>query len=175
MTQQNFNVEIFNKFGFESTSKGNIICPRQDCEIEFQLLDGQQSLTDDQKKEIWNHVQDDHPTLFKQLFEKYSTKATFTPREQKIDSAIEIVGATYVKINQILSKISITGLNEQQILQLISQENAKMEQKLADVLMDVSTPSQQQRTSSSLASHVATFLTTASQLHVEPILRRSRA
>ncbi|CAF1246854.1 unnamed protein product, partial [Rotaria sordida] len=74
-------------------------------------------------------------------------------QQNKIDSAIEIVGTTYVKINQILSKISITGLNEQQVLQLISQENAKMEQKLAEVLMDVSTPSQQQRTSSSLASH----------------------
>ena len=65
----------------------------------------------------------------------------------KIDRAFETVGATYTKINQILSKIG-NSINEQQAIQLIKDENKKMEHELAQLFGEFSGASQSLTTSS---------------------------
>jgi len=64
----------------------------------------------------------------------------------KIDGAFEIVGATSVKINQILSKIA-NSINEQQAIQMIKDENKKMEHALVQLFGDSSSPIQPTTTS----------------------------
>ncbi|CAF4005490.1 unnamed protein product, partial [Rotaria socialis] len=65
-----------------------------------------------------------------------------------IDRALELIGVSNAKINQIMVKLSMNALNEKQTLQLISEENKQMEHKLAEVLLGYSTLSQQHTTSS---------------------------
>ncbi|CAF1356048.1 unnamed protein product [Rotaria socialis] len=69
-------------------------------------------------------------------------------QEEKIDRALELIGVSNAKINQIMVKLSMNALNEKQTLQLISEENKQMEHKLAEVLLGYSTLSQQHTTSS---------------------------
>ncbi|CAF4900060.1 unnamed protein product, partial [Rotaria socialis] len=66
----------------------------------------------------------------------------------QIDRALELIGVSNAKINQIMVKLSMNALNEKQTLQLISEENKQMEHKLAEVLLGYSTLSQQHTTSS---------------------------
>ncbi|CAF2060588.1 unnamed protein product [Rotaria magnacalcarata] len=69
-------------------------------------------------------------------------------QEEKIHRAFELIGAYNPKINEIIAKLSMNALNEQQTLQLISEENKQMEHKLAELLLGYSTLSQQHTTSS---------------------------
>ena len=55
----------------------------------------------------------------------------------KIRRAFEMVGATNAKINQILSKIG-NSINEQQAIQLIKDENKKMEHELVQLFGEFS-------------------------------------
>ncbi|CAM4837378.1 unnamed protein product [Rotaria socialis] len=148
MNQPNFNVEIFNIFRFDSTPNGSIKCPDNNCGFNIALLADEDDLTRSQKNELWSHVEELHHDLFASLYERCSTKAIFIPREDKIDRALELIGVSNAKINQIMVKLSMNALNEKQTLQLISEENKQMEHKLAEVLLGYSTLSQQHTTSS---------------------------
>ncbi|CAF3004396.1 unnamed protein product [Rotaria socialis] len=69
-------------------------------------------------------------------------------QEDKINKAFELVGTSYGKINQILSKLFTSIINEQEAIHQIVLENKKIENMLIEVLMCSSTTTQQHTTSS---------------------------
>ncbi|CAF3929493.1 unnamed protein product [Rotaria sp. Silwood2] len=62
-----------------------------------------------------------------------------------IDRTFQLVGASNVNINKILSKLSMNFDNDQTVLQLIFAENKRMGQRLAVVLTSFSAPNQQEK------------------------------
>ena len=60
------------------------MCPQGDCGFVMELNDESNSLTQEQKKAMWIHVQQEHADVFDYLHRKYST-ATYVPRENKVN------------------------------------------------------------------------------------------
>ncbi|CAF4580489.1 unnamed protein product [Rotaria socialis] len=116
--------------------------------MTLDMMDSEETLSNELKYSIWNHMYEIHSGSFERLVEKYSTVVKFIPREQKINKAFELVGTSYGKINQILSKLSTSIINEQEAIHQIVLENKKIENMLIEVLMCSSTTTQQHTTSS---------------------------
>ena len=65
-------------------SEGKLKCPIKDCEMAFDMMDNEETLSNELKYLIWNHVYEMHLDSFERLVGKYSTVVTFIPREQKV-------------------------------------------------------------------------------------------
>ncbi|CAF1242274.1 unnamed protein product [Rotaria magnacalcarata] len=144
---RNFNIEIFKHFRFEAVSEGKLKCPIKDCEMAFDMMDNEETLSNELKYSIRNQMYESHSDSFERLVEKYSIVVTFISREQKIDKAFELVAIANGKINQILSKLSTNKINGQETIHQIAPENKKLENMLIEVLMCPSTTPKQHTTS----------------------------
>ncbi len=79
---------IFDLEQFQSNSficldpQGSIICP-QGCGPILNASNEDGSLSIDDKRILWNHMQETHPTEFQNLLQKHSA-TTYTPQEEKV-------------------------------------------------------------------------------------------